>query len=281
MLKTFLKNKSWVLCALSVATVSVCCCIVVAFYGSQAIGETPVSPCPERQQWLSYQGNFQQLFSKARSSCSASVSLSSATTSEDLSERSNVTRTFSFEQTGHFNIFVSTQESEFLSRSTGMRSFYLFPRSQNLNFDITESNFAEQNSNSTIELIHFKDYEQREVVLNARLGTLVSMTGYEVVSSQPQINLKNKGGVELKPLPGYLLIDVGWRLGNLPGSGAIGKSGVSIIRDGYQHECKVKNLEIFDYSDSNVLPLKYPTNEALQEFLKQKCPTLQMQIKTE
>lgn len=88
------------------------------------------------------------------------------------------------------------------------------------------------------------------------------------VSVSPSLDRSVRGGVEISDYRG-LLLDAGFRLGELP-SGL--PSGQSTFRSAQGQTCTVTNSEIFDESNGDSV-FKFD-DAALSKFLKTRCPAL-------
>ena len=84
---------------------------------------------------------------------------------------------------------------------------------------------------------------------------------------------KAAGGAELVPEKGYILIDYGWRTGEIP---LTQLSRSVVIRDGYGNACKVRmsDLIMIDPTGAEEVKSRYESNAAFDAFLKKKCPNI-------
>jgi hypothetical protein len=84
---------------------------------------------------------------------------------------------------------------------------------------------------------------------------------------------KNKGFLEITPQNGFILMDYGWRTGEIPMSQLYRE--IKII-DGAGNSCKAKMNEVFqkDPRDSDEVVFLHETNDKLMKFLQKKCPKL-------
>jgi hypothetical protein len=165
-------------------------------------------------------------------------------------------RSFIFDTSGSFLVFNSFSTGSEATQ-TGARLFYIFPREQELSYQILPNeDFQVQTRSGEIftfdsKTAHIKDISNSKFV------------------EDPKIHSQNKGGVEILEFP-HLLLDLGFMIGNDPRSN---KKGKGLFRFSKKN-CQVSNSEIIDYLNPNETPLKYKGDEELTAFLKNRCPNL-------
>ncbi len=173
-------------------------------------------------------------------------------------------RSYSFYPNGWLMIFIGTNDYDRNSNSTGSRTYHLLPFREN-----REPSFSRKDD-ATVEAFLPSGYTAQ---LSAESGDLVGIEGFTVATTPLghfDTMVKSKGGVEIRPLKGYLLIDYGWRAG---GTTSTNLWSPSVILDGYGNKCPIKNsdISIRDPRDPDEVIFKFKTNEELDRFLKIKC----------
>lgn len=164
-------------------------------------------------------------------------------------------RQYRFSSRGMFQVFESTYGPE--KTSTGARTYFLFPRKKPLTFGVEETGELAV-SVASGQTVRFSAMSRR----------IHSFSDVQILED-PQISMKNYGGVELRSFTNLLLLDTGWRVyeptywdANLR----------SLLRDSRGSWCILKNSEIFDYSAEPMI--KFKTDADFAAFLKQRCPTV-------
>lgn len=171
-------------------------------------------------------------------------------------------RAYDFYPDGALLVFVSTDESPQLSKSTGSRVYFTAPRQKEAEPGILELGD---------ETVTIRSRAGQIARFSRATAQLVSLEGYSVTVAA-EILLTNKSGVEIQPLEGALLIDTDWKTGGT-GYDQNRKDKPSFIRDGKGKLCTVKNTDLFAYADGEGR-FKFSEDPALEEFLKKKCPAL-------
>jgi hypothetical protein len=182
----------------------------------------------------------------------------------------NRNRSFSFYKESMLMVFVGSNDYDRMSKSTGSHTYRLLPFRE-----IVMPSFARVDDN-TIEGMSPSGYK---VTFSAESGDVSAIEGF-TVSTTPLEHfdeiVKKKGGVEIKPQKGFLLIDYGW----MTGSSAHSRIWTSpVIYDGMGNKCQIKNSDIAmqDPKDPDEVILKYKTNGDMVQFLKKRCPSLRLQ----
>ncbi len=195
----------------------------------------------------------------------------SSTSSYRLQQQNrNRNRSFSFYKEGLLLVFVGTSDYDRMSKATGSRTYRLLPYRETV-----KPSFS-QIDDTTIEGISPSGYR---VTFSAESGDVSAIEGFKVATTPIEhfdSMVKKKGGVEIKPEKGFLLIDYGW----MTGSAAHSKIWSSpVIHDGMGNRCQIKNSDIArrDPKDPDEVILKYTTNAEMETFLKKRCPALRLQ----
>lgn len=172
----------------------------------------------------------------------------------DVTEQ--IYRDYLFTNEGQLMVFNSYGDGE-ISKSTGARVYYLFPRK----YDYPDVAF-EENRDVTVRLIsgHLVRYD-------ATTMKIASVSGLQFTEDK-RIRNDNKGGVELSPTQG-LLLDIGFAIGKSPGDDP---NQVVQFKDFKGNTCRVKNKDVFNYKTED--PVFKFTDAELQVFLKKSCPKI-------
>ncbi len=176
-------------------------------------------------------------------------------------------RSYSFFASGLLMVFVGTHDYDRNSNSTGSRTYHLLP------FKEKRDPSFNREDESTVEALLPSGHTAR---LSAETGDLVGIEGYTVTTTPIghfDSMVKSSGSVEIRPLKGYLLIDYGWRTGEMS-IGLLWRPAV--IYDGAGNRCSIKNSDVLtrDPRDSDEVIFKFKNNDGLDRFLKNKCPKL-------
>jgi len=168
-------------------------------------------------------------------------------------------REYWLDERGRFMVFVSVPGDD-LDQATGTRTYFLFPR------QTTPVLLLAQNGDLTVSL------GAGEAVFAAKTAQLQSLPGQIQVASQ--ISLENQGGLEITSFKG-LVMDAGWKVGT---QSYKDPAGLSVFTDAGNHKCQIKNDEFFFYENMyyGEPNLKYPDDASLAEFLKTRCPNLDL-----
>jgi hypothetical protein len=143
--------------------------------------------------------------------------------------------------------------------SDGARSFMLFPRNQDLGFEVTESGVYVATSTKGVKLI-FDLVEQK----------LAGMIG-GIVKEDLKVYPGNRGGVEFSDVKA-LVLDGGWRAEGDPFS--LGNRESTFI-DILGKTCKVQNRELFTYTSDGNSKFRF-SDPQLKIFLSRRCPNLKI-----
>lgn len=182
----------------------------------------------------------------------------------------NRNRSFSFYKEGMVMVFVGSNDYDRMSKSTGSRTYRLLPYR-----DPVKPSFNKFDD-GTIEGMSPSGFK---VTFSAESGDVSAIEGFTVTTTPIEHfdeMVKKKGGVEIKPEKGFLLIDYGW----MTGSSAHTRIWSSpVIYDAMGNRCQVKNgdLAVQDPKDRDEVILKYRTNDTMENFLKKRCPSLRLQ----
>lgn len=168
-----------------------------------------------------------------------------------------VYRSFSFFSDGMLLVFSSYGEGEDISKLTSAREFYFFPRSRapDLLLDPAAPSVA-------VILGDGGRLEFDPATAQPRALDRGS------VAVSPRVDPAERGGVEFPSYAG-LLLDAGFRMGELPSARPAGESR---FRDAAGHGCTVKNREIFAYAGGE-RAFKFSDAE-LSAWLRTRCPAL-------
>jgi hypothetical protein len=175
-------------------------------------------------------------------------------------------RAYSFSERGLFQVFNHydypgvTEEM-----ANGSRSFFLFPRKQIPTFKTPDSSGNIQVITSSGEAID---------VLPAGPRMETAASSALQVSEASDIDPTNSGGVSvtLSPSAQMLLLDTGF---SIDGVAFTQPNGVSTFIDSIGGKCALINSELFSFSDDDA-DLKFRTDAALYEYLKNACPQLKV-----
>lgn len=168
-----------------------------------------------------------------------------------------VYRSYLITAEGQLMVFNSYGDGP-ISTDTGARVFYLFPRTGVPAVALVDNTLQVQMADKHLIMSFSPD------------NGFISGFSAGKLSEDPEVSRDNQGGVEIQT-QGFLMLDVGFKLGDSPTSNPKRKS---IFYDGHGKFCQVTNKEIFDYStdDSN---FKF-SDEQLKAFLAQRCPALKV-----
>jgi hypothetical protein len=170
-----------------------------------------------------------------------------------------VYRSYLFNQDGLLMVFNSFGDGQ-ISKKTGSRDFYFFPRKHDPTFDITEDGSIEVNQASG-----------RTAILDPDAFRLLSISGAQIKISE-QVRPDNAGGVEITPTEG-LVLDCGFALGQQP---EVRRNSKSVFKDSHGAKCEVKNSEVFSYAPDGDVAIRWSEDEGLKNFLKSRCKNLDL-----
>ncbi len=177
---------------------------------------------------------------------------------------SNRNRSYTFYTNSMLMVFIGTDDVGLLPRADGSRMFHLLPFRTK-----AEPEFQDSLSDSVTAVLP----GGHRAVFSKQTGELIELEGF-IVRTSPLVRfdemVKKSGGVELVPEKGSILIDYGWRTGEIP---ITQLWRTAVISDGYGNSCKVSLRELFrvDPDDRDEVIFKYQNNEELDTFLKSKC----------
>ena len=176
-------------------------------------------------------------------------------------------RSFMFIPNGQVMVFTSTKDDERMSRSTGSRYFHLLPFKTQV-----EPTYSDA-GDGTVDIISPSGHRAK---FSTETGEPVSIEGI-TIKVYPLKHIKeiekNNGLMDISAEKGRLLIDYGWRTGEVP----ISQLWRNIdIKDGYGNVCKAKMSDVFkkDPKDSDEVIFIHDTNAKLRQFMKKKCPKI-------
>jgi hypothetical protein len=167
-------------------------------------------------------------------------------------------REYWMDERGRLLVFTSVPGDN-PDTASGTRTFFIFPRQQKPAFAVTEA------GDLSLTLV-----TGEPAVFKGASARLQSFPG--VFKEDSAINLDNHGGLEIKSFKGIIL-DAGWMVGS---EAYKNPQGSSTLTDAHDQKCEIQNDEFFFYdnmyySEPN---LRFPDDESLSEFLKQRCPNL-------
>ncbi|HPC42996.1 MAG TPA: hypothetical protein PLD91_18925 [Spirochaetota bacterium] len=179
----------------------------------------------------------------------------------------NRERSYSFLPNGKLMVFIGTSDYDRMSKSTGSRTYHLLPFKER-----REPSFSRKDE-STVEGYLPSGYT---ALFSSETGELLGIEGFTVTMT-PVVHfdemVKSRGGVEIRPQKGYILVDYGWRTGETSSNQLWSPSA---ILDGYGNRCAIKNSDISmrDPRDSDEVVFKFKNNQELDKFMKVKCPKI-------
>lgn len=169
-------------------------------------------------------------------------------------------REFWIDERGRFMVFVSVSADD-AAIATGTRSYFLFPRKN------VPAIQTRDNGDLALQL----PSGQAAVFAKAN-ARMASFPGN--FSESNELSLENQGGFELQSFPGIRL-DTGWMVGD---QAYKNPQGSSVFSDAANRHCTIRNDEFFFYENMyyNEPNLRFPTDPALADFLKGRCPDLDL-----
>src|SRR5690606_12003878 len=120
-------------------------------------------------------------------------------------------RSYTFTSSGYFMIFLSTKDSDRLSRSTGSNSYHLIPEK-------AEENVLEYNYDTSLNLLTLITASGVKVEVDTKGIQILNIEGYRLTTKPlHHINqmVKLNGNVEVSAYDNNLLFDHGFRLGEI------------------------------------------------------------------
>lgn len=172
-------------------------------------------------------------------------------------------RSWTFFADGLIMIFVGTNDYDRMSQATGSRCVQLFGRRQQT------PAFRETEGGVQLTLP-----SGPTAIFSTETGDILGIQGFDVqvtpIEHFDQM-AKKEGGVTIKPRPGSLLIDYGWRTGEMSISQLWRPA---LVTDGTGKQCSLKIGDFFaqDPADADEVIFKHANDEALYTFLKARCP---------
>lgn len=166
-------------------------------------------------------------------------------------------RSYLFSSNGLFMVFNVFGDTGSISRDTGARAYFIFPRARQPEFRKSDSGEVIVSATSG-----------QDVAFSPITAMLKSFGGMDL-HEDPEITATNSGGVELRPRDGVIILDTGWKTGGVAYSNPSGQSEFVFPAGA---SCKVWNKEIFDYSANPTDPrLRFGSDEELYRYLRQRC----------
>jgi hypothetical protein len=170
-------------------------------------------------------------------------------------------RGFLFSNKGLFMVFNSFNESD-NSSATGARVFYFFPRKNNPDRKVDNSNLIISSAAPWVEFSF--DLNNGNLIQISANGKIAD------IKVDKKISPDNAGGVEILKFAG-LRLDLGFALGYDP---ALEKYRDVQFIDQNENSCTVENQEIFNYINNGDYEFKHSTDSELKIFLQKRCPNL-------
>lgn len=168
-------------------------------------------------------------------------------------------RDYYFDNSGFFMVFNSFGEGPD-SQTTGARSFYLFPVTENYpDYSI------EANGDVVIKLVSGHLFR-----VSGKDFSIVSLS--DAVILEKPISKDNAGGIEFRLQKGFWL-DGGFRMGGTRLENPKNKSLLQAANT--NSKCTVLNDLLFDYPTPSNFVLKY-SRDNLTQFVQKECPQLKI-----
>ncbi len=172
-------------------------------------------------------------------------------------------RSWTFFADGLIMIFVGTNDYDRMSQATGSRCLQIFGRFREA------PAFTETKDGVRLTLP-----TGRNALFSRETGDIVSLDGFDVQLTPLEHfdqMAKKEGGVAIKPRAGSLLIDYGWRTGEMSISQLWRPA---VVLDGAGFKCTLKIGDFFsqDPEDADEVIFKHASDDALYTFLKSRCP---------
>ncbi|MCU0849597.1 MAG: hypothetical protein MUD12_17085 [Spirochaetes bacterium] len=193
--------------------------------------------------------------------------ISAGETFDYAATRGDRYRSFMFMPNGQVMVFTGTKDDERMSRSTGSRYFHLLP------FKTQGDPSYSDAGDGTVDILSPGGHRAKFSTENGEPVFIEGIT----IKLYPLRHIKeiekNNGLMDITPEKGRLLIDYGWRTGEVP----ITQLWRNIeIKDGHGNVCKAKMSEVFrvDPKDKDEVFFIHDTNARLRQFLKKKCPKI-------
>ncbi len=166
---------------------------------------------------------------------------------------------------GKFFVFAEVAKTGYVSKDYGSRTYYLLPVRRTSDFEVdaqTGELVVRHSSGETITLS--KDF---------KIKSFTGVDYFEAIKSSDS----NKGGLEIKSYSNGIILDAGWTHSTV----TIKPQNQSTFIDRAGEKCTVGNKEIFDFVKTNPEEpansvFKFPQREDLQNFLKRRCPKLDL-----
>lgn len=179
-------------------------------------------------------------------------------------------RSYHFYADGLLLVFIMTKDYDTFSKCSGSHTFRFLPYRE------TVVPSFRQIDDDAVEGVSPSNYK---VTFSGASGDVSGIEGFEVATSpldRIEAMAKKKGGIEIRPKKGFLLIDYGWMTGESTHSKPW---ALPVLSDGFGNKCQVKNTELAtrDPNDPDEMILKYKTNADMEKFLKKRCPALRWQ----
>lgn len=177
------------------------------------------------------------------------------------------TRTVTFYESGLVTFFIGTEDFPKMSRATGVRAFLLLSKVS------PTAPVLEPIKGETVPFTAPSGLVGTASILT---GTLATLSGFSINLTPLEHFLemeKAEGGVEVKPTEGHLVIDLGWRTGEIPHA-RLGRP--AIVQDAHGGTCQLTNRDLFrkDPNDRFDVIALHSTRESLVQLIRKRCPSL-------
>lgn len=176
-------------------------------------------------------------------------------------------RDYQLFQNGLIHIYASTSDKPKLSQSIGVRSFHLLP------FNPTHSSYAKPDGSGMVDFIAPMGLRAS---VSKDSGKIVSLEGYTIrIGNMQHIDqmVAKKGDVTIKPKPGHVLVDYGFRLGEIP----VSQMWRTVtVTDGYGNRCSTKITNFFKPrpGDAYEADFKFSSTSQVKNMLSSRCPQI-------
>ncbi len=150
------------------------------------------------------------------------------------------------------------------STSTGAREILFFPRKQSLNYML-------ESKSVNIEM------SGQNFVVDIETARFLKIDGV-VFKEAAEVREDNDGGLSIVSSE-RLYLDLGFKLGSDPRSE---KARKVYFHDAHESTCEILNSEVYDYKTDPQSPtFKFATDQELAQYLRFRCPQLDLNISSE
>jgi len=171
-------------------------------------------------------------------------------------------RTYLLDPYGMFMVFNSYGEGPD-STHTGARVFHFFPRGRVPHAEVLNSG----------ELIIMTANPNVHFIMASNSGIWALNQPHGRIIEAPRIARNNQGGVEFLGFP-MLILDSGFQLGRDPRD----SNKTSTFQDPSGQTCIVPNTEVFRYSPSGSIDIKFEDDQSLLVYLRKRCSNLNLSM---